>query len=196
MTDASQTKPASKPRVIKPSRKRDITASDAVIIAKPNGISPRGRPLIYSEAIADKVLDYLADGRSLRWICNQKHMPDGSTIRKWLARVPDFAKQYAYARDQQADTLFDETLNIADALSDKSTNEQIRKAQLQIDTRKWLVGKLRPKKYGDQLKHAGDETTNTLVLQTVNIAKLDFDERETLADMLKAIAPASDTDTL
>ena len=196
MTDASQTKPASKPRVIKPSRKRDITASDAVVIAKPDGISPRGRPLIYSEAIADKVLDYLADGRSLRWICNQKHMPDGSTIRKWLARVPDFAKQYAYARDQQADTLFDETLHIADKLPKDATNEQIRTAQLQIDTRKWLAGKLRPKKYGDQLKNAGDGDTNTLVLQQVNIAKLDFDERSALADMLKAIAPANEDDTL
>ena len=196
MTDDEQAKPASKPRTIKPSSKRDVIAKDAVIIPKPAGISTRGRPLIYSEAIADKVLDYLADGRSLRWICRQANMPDGSTIRKWLARVPDFSRQYAYARDQQADTLFDETLHIADSLSNKATSDQIRTAQLQIDTRKWLAGKLRPKKYGDQLKNAGDETTNTLVLQTVNIAKLDYDDRETLADMLKAIAPADTDDAL
>ena len=152
----------------------------------------RGRPEYpFSEEIADEILNRLADGQSLRKICLNDDMPDGSIVRKWLSRNPDFARQYAYARDEQADTLFDETLAIADGLSDEATNEQIRKAHLQIDTRKWLAGKLRPKKYGDHQKLDAQNDMQSITMQQINIGKLDYDDREALADMLKAIAPPS-----
>jgi len=155
-----------------------------------------GRPEteIFNETVADKILDMLADGLSLRAICRTNGLPSGSVIRKWLARNPDFAKQYAYAREEQADTLFDETLAIADAIGDDATNEQIRKAQLQIDTRKWLAGKLRPKKYGDASKHETSGDGN-VTMQQINIGKLDYDDREALADMLKLISPGESTNT-
>jgi len=158
------------------------------VMAKPQGMSNQGRALVFDEVIADQVLDRLANGESLRAICRDPNMPDGSTIRKWLARNPDFARQYAYARDEQADTLFDETIDIADNLPADATNEMIRKAQLQIDTRKWMAGKIRPKKYGDMLKQADQNDGNTVIMNTVNIAKLDYDDRSALADMLKTIA--------
>ena len=154
-----------------------------------------GRPEIpFDEAIADEILNRLADGKSLRSICLEDDMPDGFIVRKWLARNPDFARQYAYARDEQADTLFDETLAIADNLPVEATNEMIRKAQLQIDTRKWLAGKLRPKKYGDVNKLEAQNADQSITMQTINIGKLDFDDREALAGMLKAIAPPSTID--
>jgi len=164
-----------------------------VILERPRELSSRGRHLVFDEAIADKVLDRLANGESLRAICRDDNFPDGSTIRKWLARNPDFARQYAYARDEQADTLFDETLHIADNIPIDATNEVIRRAQVQIDTRKWMAGKIRPKKYGDALKH-NDADGNTVITQTINIAKLDYDDRSALASMLKAIAPSDAKD--
>ena len=164
-----------------------------VILERPRELSSRGRHLVFDEAIADKVLDRLANGESLRAICRDVNFPDGSTIRKWLARNADFARQYAYARDEQADTLFDETLHIADNIPLDATNEIIRRAQVQIDTRKWMAGKIRPKKYGDALKH-NDADGNTVITQTINIAKLDYDDRSALASMLKAIAPSDAKD--
>jgi len=155
----------------------------------------RGAPETpFNQDIADEILNRLADGQSLRKICLDENMPDGSVIRKWLARNADFARQYAYARDEQADTLFDETLAIADNLPVEATNEMIRKAQLQIDTRKWLAGKLRPKKYGEANKLEAQNGDQSITMQTINIGKLDFDDREALAGMLKAIAPPSTID--
>lgn len=73
---------------------------------------------------------------------------------------------YAHAREAQAATLFDEILDIADdARNDwmekrsaegeqvgwQENGEAIRRSQLRIDARKWVAGKLRPKKYGDKL---------------------------------------------
>jgi hypothetical protein len=56
------------------------------------------------------------------------------------------------AREVQADLLFDEILDIADGAKDDMIN--IQRARLQIDVRKWMVGKLAPKKYGKRVTKA------------------------------------------
>lgn len=81
------------------------------------------------------------------------------TVMKWLGQQPSFAEQYARARETQADTIFDEIVDLADEAG--YTNERIAKARLQIDARKWVAGKLRPKKYGE--KHIlGSDPENPL----------------------------------
>ena len=41
-------------------------------------------------------------------------MPGASTVFRWLAENAEFREQYAHAREQQADTLADEIISIAD----------------------------------------------------------------------------------
>ena len=82
-----------------------------------------------------------------------------ATVMKWLGQQASFAEQYARARETQADTIFDEIVDLADEAG--FTNERIAKARLQIDARKWVAGKLRPKKYGE--KHMlGSDPENPL----------------------------------
>jgi len=166
------------------------------VLAKADGQSTQGRHLVFMEDIADKVLDRLSNGESLRSICQDADMPDGSTVRKWISRNPDFARQYAIAREEQADSLFDETIHIADAVPKGAANEDIQRARLQIDTRKWVAGKLRPKKYGDLLKHElTGANGGAIAMQAVSIGSLDYDQREALAGMLEQIAlPSPDQD--
>jgi hypothetical protein len=98
-------------------------------------------------------------------------MPDRSTVYDWLLRHPEFADQYTRAREEQADTLADEIIAIADeqpeiiAVVDKKTGALIEHkldgAFLQwqknrIDARKWTAMKLKPKKYGDKIALGGD----------------------------------------
>jgi hypothetical protein len=71
--------------------------------------------------------------------------------------VPEFAEQYAHARDSQADTLADEILDIADDGSndymgdDETYNgDAVARSKLRVDARKWIASKLKPKKYGDK----------------------------------------------
>ena len=98
-------------------------------------------------------------------------MPDKATVFRWLSaeQQKDFRNQYARARDVQADVIFDEMLDIADTpvvglkTISKPTGvetvegDMIDHRRLQIETRKWLIGKMAPKKYGDkqQLEHSG-----------------------------------------
>lgn len=122
-----------------------------------------GRPSIFSDEIALAICARLSDGESLRKICCDDAMPGQTTVYRWLMENEAFREQYACARELQADTLFDEILDIADDASNdwmerhgennpgwRENGEAIRRSQIRIDSRKWMAGKLRPKKYGDK----------------------------------------------
>lgn len=72
------------------------------------------RPGKYSQAIAHRICERLAAGESLRAICRDKDFPPESTVRGWVLDLPDFAAQYARARDLGCDARADEILEIAD----------------------------------------------------------------------------------
>lgn len=118
-----------------------------------------GRPSDYSSELADLICEMIADGKSLRKICEADDMPNKATVFRWLTLHKVFSDQYAKARESQADTLFDEVLAIADqydSAADKLEVDHINRARLRIDARKWMAGKLRPKKYGEKLELSGD----------------------------------------
>ena len=125
-----------------------------------------------AEHIADmqaKILDGIAEGKSLRTIRREDpDLPAMSTIFKWLASDAAFAEQYARAREAQADALFDEVLEIADDGRNDwmerhgdddagyiANGEHIQRSRVRIDARKWMAGKLRPKRYGEKLEIGG-----------------------------------------
>jgi hypothetical protein len=103
----------------------------------------------YSEALAAEICERMAQGRSLKSICRDADMPANSTVFRWLARHADFARQYAAAREAQAQALFDEILAIADEAAE--TPNGVSKAKLMVDTRKWWLARVAPKTYGDRL---------------------------------------------
>jgi hypothetical protein len=58
---------------------------------------------------------------------------------------------YARAREERADLLAKEILEIADAPC--ADQVAVQHARNRIDTRKWLASKLAPRKYGDRVEH-------------------------------------------
>ncbi|TBG41885.1 hypothetical protein ELG77_08930 [Rhizobium leguminosarum] len=141
--------------------------------------APLGRPSVYSKEKADFILGLLADGKSLRFICDteqgQAFVPPlkPSTIRWWVVDdVDGFAAQYARARDIGLDAVADELFDIADDGSndlmtiekgdtsyEMENKEVTNRSKLRVETRKWYLSKLAPKRYGDKLDvtHKGDE---------------------------------------
>lgn len=99
-------------------------------------------------------------------------MPSFPTVYKWMEANQSFAENYVRAKDVYAEQQFEVMQDIADNGSndwmerqhfhgaDKSwevNGEAIARSRLRIDTIKWRLGKLRPKKYGDRMIMAGDE---------------------------------------
>ena len=134
------------------------------------------RPTTYNEDTAAILCGYLAQGESLRKACGHTGMPHISTVFRWMRDNPGFSEQYARAKEEAADMFVEDILHIADnAKNDKipvyklndltgkkelvgytESKNSVRRAQVQIDSRKWLAMKLKPKKYGEKL----DMTTN------------------------------------
>lgn len=126
----------------------------------------KGRPSIFSEAIALRICERLAEGESLRAICADDDMPSRGTVFNWLLdeKHAAFLNQYTRARELQADTFVDEIPDIADDGRNDwiekndpdnpgwlANGENARRSQIRIDARKWMAGKLRPKKYSDKV---------------------------------------------
>jgi hypothetical protein len=98
---------------------------------------------------------------------------------KWAREKPEFSQQYAKAREALLDHWAEEITEIADDGSNdwikreaeegrveiKVDAEHINRSRLRVDTRKWLLSKLAPKKYGDktQVEHSGSVTLEQLI---------------------------------
>jgi hypothetical protein len=110
--------------------------------------------MAFSEDIVDELLLRLSDGESLVTIAQDPRMPSRETVRRWCASDEAFRAKYASAREAQADAIFDEV----QAIADTATPENVAVARLQIDARKWMAGKLRPKVYGEKItaEHTGE----------------------------------------
>lgn len=72
-----------------------------------------GRPSEYSDEIATQVCESLAEGKSLRWICDQEGMPSRSSVLRWLRADANFQAAYRVAREYGAETLADEIIDLA-----------------------------------------------------------------------------------
>ena len=134
--------------------------------------NPVGAPTTYNPHLATVICIRIAEGESLRQILRDEGMPAQSTVYEWLLRHPQFAENYTRAREEQADTLADEIISIADeqpeiiAVVDKKTGALIEHKldgafiqwqKNRIEARKWTAMKLKPKKYGDRVAVEGVE---------------------------------------
>ena len=114
-----------------------------------------GRPSDYLVEVADDICSLLASGESLNSICKKTGFPNRSTVYRWLREHDEFRNNYARATEDRADSIFEEMLDIADGAEEETAS--IAKARLKIDTRKWILGKMNPKKFSDKqsIEHTG-----------------------------------------
>ena len=139
-------------------------------------VTKMGRPSVYSDEVANEICVRLGLGESLRKICLDDHIPSLATVMNWLSRKPDFLEQYTRAREIQAETQFDQLIDIVDQPPELSyvvgkNGEQIEVKfdstyvawmKLRVDTRKWTAARMAPKKYGEQKQV--EETTDPSVI--------------------------------
>lgn len=138
----------------------------------------------FTQELFDEICDRLAHGESLRKICESDWMPYRSSIYRWLEDDATLRDQYARARDQQADYLAEECVDIADedpatCIKTEGDNEirvidsaAVAHQRLRIDARKWFASKVAPKKYGDKLE-LGSDPARPLMVRQVELLVVD-----------------------
>lgn len=110
-----------------------------------------------------RICELTAAGRTLRQIARELGCANPS-IAQWISGDAEFAKQYSVAKQIQAENMAEELIDISDdAVNDWMSREtedggvekvldkeHIQRSRLRVDTRKWLMSKMLPKKYGDR----------------------------------------------
>lgn len=142
-----------------------------------------GRPTIYSKKLAALICEQIVLGRSLREITKLEGMPAISAIFVWFGKHEEFKEQYTRAKEEQAETLADEIVEIADDASNDwmerndpdnpgyvLNKEHVQRSKLRVEARKWVASKLKPKKYGD--KQEVDHTSGGDKVQSFTLGLL------------------------
>lgn len=126
---------------------------------------PAGRPSDYTPELAAEICAELAQGYSLRTVCKPDERPSVVTVFNWMRKFPEFVKQYEKAKEEAADALAEEILDIADdgtndwmeklgkdeqPIGWQINGEHVQRSRLRVDSRKWIASKLKPKKYGER----------------------------------------------
>jgi hypothetical protein len=169
-----------------------------LIKKKANGKHPGGRPGKDWTAIRRDLLQMIATSNKSLQKCLNEINPKYNeklaviTVFDWIHDDKEFAKQYARAKEDQADFLAEEILSIADDTSEDEifieaedgsgqtakricNKEFIARSRLRVDTRKWIASKLKPKKYGDKV----DVTSGDKPLEGATIINLSPIEKAT-----------------
>lgn len=126
--------------------------------------------MAYSQEIADAICSKLAEGNSLRSVLREEGMPSIGTFLRWVSERPELADQYAHARALCIDAMAEDIIDIADTpqIGQKTVSkasgleitegDMVEHRRLRIESRKWLLAKVAPKKYGDRItqEHTGE----------------------------------------
>lgn len=119
------------------------------------------KPVRDKAAICESVLRGMAvDGLSCFKACEAAGVAH-STFLTWVDSDRSLSDRYARAREDLIEKIATDTMRIADepvptTMNGSTDAGAVQKQRLQVDTRKWLLSKLAPKKYGDKLELTGD----------------------------------------
>lgn len=152
--------------------------------------APKGK--IELDKLFDKIIVEIAEGASL--ISSLKGKMSTQTFFVLLEEDDNKSKRYARATEIRAETIAEEIINISDNIgSDIVTlpdgrevvdHAVVQRDRLRVDSRKWLLSKLQPKKYGDKVDiTSGDKPLH----REVDISKLSTDEVAQYAELTRKI---------
>jgi len=137
------------------------------------GGRPKSRTSSEITAIQNEICSRIStSSKSLRQICQDMikdfdKMPCYRDIVQMLADDKEFSPQYAQAKLKQADLLFDEIIEISDDSTMDMTfteegkpfidHEHVNRSRLRVDSRKFYISKILPKKYSEKHEVTGKD---------------------------------------
>ena len=116
------------------------------------------------EETFNSILQDIEHGYALRTVLKNADNPSSRTFYKWLDEDEVKVKQYVRACEARAEQIFEDILNIADTTEEgvttketengieTTTGDMIQHRRLKVDARKWMLGKMNPKKYSDKIQ--------------------------------------------
>ena len=162
----------------------------------PTGIPPAPRKIgeyhYYTPELGRRICERMSKGELLLQICRDPDMPDRNSVVGWCLEHPEFDALYLRAREALLDHWSEEIVTISEDGSNDwmereigkgripetvFRGEAVQRSRLRVDTRKWLLSKLRPETYGEsqridlkgKLVMSEKEVDNQLAALLVNL---------------------------
>lgn len=155
-----------KPRTVNPGNKTNWPGNSM----RSKKAHPAGGLGIYSDKLAEEFCERMCKGEAPAQICQDVKMPSYATIIRWtLSDDPKYeAFRVMYEESRKIMWMFhaDQMMDISDNSTNdymdrynKFTeetervfdNENVQRAKLRIDTRKWLLAKMMPHVFGEKV---------------------------------------------
>jgi len=113
-------------------------------------------PEIEKQRIFDEICDVIINGKSLRTALKEVKL-SSQTFFIWIRDSEKLSKQYAQATIERAELMFEDMFDIADEEAKLTKTKfgttvdtgDVQHKRVRIDTRKWALSKMIPKKYGE-----------------------------------------------
>lgn len=164
-----------------------VTSAGSQMTTEPNRRgTPEVREKLYNRAI-DIIKDIQENGASLSQACRDRNitrMQFIDYIEKDINLVDAYARAVDYRNDLKAENIIRLAHNRSnDMYMDKDGNLKpnmvaVQRDRLIIDSEKWLLSKLAPKKYGDRIQIDADVKTNApLSMEQVNQILTELDHK-------------------
>lgn len=130
------------------------------------------------QALYNSILSEIEQGASLLSVLKKEGMPNRVTFFVWMKESEDNTNNYARAIKARSDVLFDEMIEIAytpeegEVIKSSShgvettTSDMLGHRRLKIDTLKWILSRMDPKKYGDKMSIEQETKSITEIVLT------------------------------
>ena len=142
---------------------------------------PAGRPSSYDPQVAaDICMSISTCTNSLESIlASNEIFPSKPAFYRWMLDHSELRDLYAHAKEEQLQILADEIQPIADTpqmgeiITVRGEEREVKMCdmlehrKLRIDSRKWLLSKLAPKKYGDKTALTGADGGAIQIVSTI-----------------------------
>ena len=123
------------------------------------------------EEILNNIFNIIESGKSLRFALSQIPL-SSSTFFIWIEEDPEKSKHYAYVTNIRTELKFESIEQDyseepqRDAETGRIDSAWVQLQRLKIDSKKWELSKLNPKKYGDKIQqeHSGELKTTIISL--------------------------------
>jgi len=133
---------------------RSLQVTDNLAVQK----HPGGRPVVYGidNPCWQKLCEQISEGKSLSTAIKAEGMPSYQLVMLMLRNNPEFRTMYEKAVESRADRLAEEIIELADqqipdGLEGPMASAWVQQKRMQVDARKWVASKLKPKTYGDRI---------------------------------------------
>ena len=118
-----------------------------------------GQHILRTSENSERICEIIAAGGSLREVARVMGLTEAA-IRKWAKDDKEFGEHYSKAMVDRWEKMADELVELADAdctgPDGRADNALVQQRRLQVDTRKWILSKMLPRRFGDKVEITGD----------------------------------------